>query len=72
MISTILIFPIVACLLVMLVKKKAFATFMVNAYSIIHFVCTLLLVTGVGNKSVPYFAVDSTNSIFLLVYLWYF
>ncbi|MBR6722896.1 hydrogenase [bacterium] len=67
MISTILIFPIVACFLVMLVKKKAFATFMVNAYSIIHFVCTLLLVTGVGNKSVPYFAVDSTNSIFLLV-----
>ena len=67
MISTILIFPIVACLLVMFVKKKAFATLMVNAYAIIHFICTLLMVTGIGNKSVPYFAVDSTNSIFLIV-----
>ena len=72
MISTILIFPIVACLLVMLVRKKAFATFMVNVYAIIHFVCTMLMVSGIGKKSVPYFALDNTNSIFLIVLLFIF
>jgi formate hydrogenlyase subunit 3/multisubunit Na+/H+ antiporter MnhD subunit len=67
MISTILIFPIVACLLVMLVRKKVFSTLMVNLYAIIHFVCTMLMATGIGNKNVPYFAFDNTNSIFLIV-----
>ena len=67
MISTILIFPIIACVLVMLVKKKAFGTLMVNAYAIVHFICTLLLAAGIWENTVPYFAVDSTNIIFLIV-----
>lgn len=66
MISTILIFPIIACILVLLIQNKKFNTFMVNLYAILHFVITILLVNGQG-KSIPYFAIDSTNLIFLLV-----
>jgi len=68
MINTILIFPIVACILVLLVKNKTFDTFMVNAYAILHFVICVLLTAGIGKGAdIPYFSVDNTNMIFLLV-----
>lgn len=67
MISTILIFPIIACLLVLLIKNKAFDTFLVTAYAIVHFVVTIMLALGHGDKAIPYFAVDNTNLIFLIV-----
>lgn len=68
MINTILIFPIIACILVLLVKNKTFDTWMVNAYAVVHFVISILLVSGkAGNGGIPYFAVDNTNGIFLLV-----
>lgn len=67
MISTLLIFPIIACILVLLFKNKTFNTLLVSSYAVIHFICTVLLIKGFGNKSIPYFALDNTNSIFLLV-----
>lgn len=68
MINTILIFPIIACILVLLIKNRTFDTFMVNAYAIVHFVISVMLVAGKGSGlSVPYFTVDHTNGIFLLV-----
>ena len=67
MISTILIFPIIACILVLLIKNKAFDTFLVNLYAFIHFIATLMLAFKKTENSIPYFAVDSTNLIFLIV-----
>ncbi len=68
MINSILIFPILACVLVLLIKNKTFNTWMVNLYAVLHFVVTALLAAGVGAKtSIPYFAIDNTNMIFLIV-----
>lgn len=68
MINTILIFPIIACLLVLIIKNKTFNTWMVNLYAILHSVITVLLVSGHGDKTgIPYFAIDNTNMIFLIV-----
>ena len=68
MINTILIFPIIACLIMIFVKNKAFNTFLVSAYSVIHFVMTMLIAFGVGNKTPNvYFGIDNTNLIFLIV-----
>lgn len=68
MINTILIFPIIACILMALVKKKAFDCAMVNVYAILHFVSSILLMFGIGKDgTIPYFSVDNTNLIFLLI-----
>ena len=68
MINTILIFPIIACILVLIIKNKTFNTWMVNLYAVLHFVITVLLASGHGTKNgIPYFAVDNTNMIFLIV-----
>lgn len=68
MINTILIFPIIACILVLIIKNKTFNTWMVNLYAVLHFVITVLLASGHGVKNgIPYFAVDNTNMIFLIV-----
>lgn len=68
MINTLLIFPIVACLLMVFIKNKTFNTMMVNLYAIVHFVITTMLTVGVGSRTgIPYFAVDNTNLIFLMV-----
>ena len=67
MISTLLIFPIIACILTLLIKNRKFNTFLVCLYAVVHFVITVLLTLGYGEKSIPYFAVDNTNLIFLIV-----
>ena len=68
MINTILLFPIVACLLMLVIKNRVFSTFMVNAYAIVHAVITTLLAMNIGREGgIPYFAVDNTNLIFLIV-----
>lgn len=68
MINTLLIFPIVACLLMVFIKNKTFSTMMVNLYAIVHFVITAMLTVGAGSRTgIPYFAVDNTNLIFLIV-----
>ena len=51
-----------------LVKKKAFDCAMVNVYAILHFVSSILLMFGIGKDgTIPYFSVDNTNLIFLLI-----
>ncbi len=67
MINTILIFPIVACLIMLFVKNKIFNNIMVGLYAIVHFVCTVLLLKGYGRGSSHYFALDNVNMIFLFV-----
>lgn len=68
MINTLLIFPIVACLLMVFIKNKTFNTMMINLYAVVHFVITAMLTVGVGSRTgIPYFAVDNTNLIFLMV-----
>ena len=68
MINTLLIFPIIACILVLLIKNKTFNTILVNLYAVLHITITGLLAAGFGSKvGIPYFAVDNTNLIFLLV-----
>ena len=62
MINMILIFPIIACLLVLIIKNKTFNTWMVNLYAVLHFVITVLLASGHGAKNgIPYFAVDISD-----------
>lgn len=69
MINTILLFPIIAGALMFLFRRKWFDSFMLNLYAILHFVITLFLTFQTDAKStiIPYFAVDNTNKIFLLV-----
>ena len=68
MINTILLFPIIACLLMFIIRNKTFDCFMINAYAIVHSVITTLLALNIGREtSQPYFAVDNTNLIFLIV-----
>ncbi len=68
MINTILIFPIIASVLMFIFRNKHFATLLVNLYAILHMIISLLLVLGVSyGTNTRYFAVDSTNLIFLLI-----
>jgi len=69
MINTILLFPIIAGALMFLFRRKWFDSLMLNSYAILHFVITLFLTFQTDAKStiIPYFAVDNTNKIFLLV-----
>ena len=43
MINTILIFPIIAGILMLLVRKRAFDNLLLNVYAIMHFIITLML-----------------------------
>ena len=68
MINSILIFPIIAGILMLIVRKRFFDNLMLNLYAILHFVVTLFLVFDKGVQiTIPYFAIDGTNKIFLLV-----
>lgn len=68
MINSLLLFPVIAGILMFVIRNKSFGNILLNIYAVLHFVLTLVLtfVTDV-NKSIPYFAVDNTNRIFLLV-----
>lgn len=68
MINTILIFPVIAGLLMLIVRKRAFDNFMLNLYALLHFIITLVLTFGShAEKFTGYFAVDGTNKLFLLI-----
>lgn len=67
MINIILLFPIIACLIMLVVKNKTFDKLMVSLYAVIHFIATVFLLKGYGRGSCSYFAVDNVNMIFLLV-----
>ena len=68
MINTILIFPILACLLLLVIKNRIFANLMLNLYAFIHVITTVYLTTHTDmDLTIPYFSVDNTNLIFLIV-----
>ncbi len=68
MINTILIFPIIASVLMFIFRNKHFATLLVNLYAILHTVISVSFAMGLNyGAKTRYFALDSTNLIFLLV-----
>ena len=68
MISTLLLFPIIASIFMLIARKQILNKIMLNIYAVIHFIITTLLVFNNSiTKSIPYFAVDNTNKIFLLI-----
>lgn len=68
MINMILLFPLAACILVLLIRNRFFNIWMVNLYALVHIAASGLLVFGNEKTAgLPYFAVDNTNGIFLIV-----
>ncbi len=71
MINLILLFPLLACLILFLFKNRTLNNLMINLYAIIHFAISLSFC--LGKDWLPmwqpskFFAVDSTNCIFLMV-----
>ena len=66
MISSILIFPIIACVLMYIIRNKTFDKLMFNAYAILQFVLTVLLMVKKPENN-QYFGLDPANTVFLLV-----
>ena len=71
MINLILLFPLFACLILAIFKKKFLNNLMVNLYAVLHFIVATaaclnieLLPMWSGNR---FFAADNTNKIFLMV-----
>ena len=67
MINLLLIFPIIACLIMLVFKAKWMNNFFINLYAIIHLVVSVLCATKLPIESSKYFLVDECNIIFLLV-----
>ena len=68
MINTLLLFPVIAGILMLIVRKRFFDNLILNIYAIMHIVISSILVFGKDvQTSIPYFAADNTNKIFLLV-----
>lgn len=72
MINLILIFPIVACLILFILKKQKLNNIMIVLYAIIHL--TISIAAILANKellpfwqNIKFFALNELNSIFLLV-----
>ena len=66
MIGLILTFPIFACLIMFLFKKRFLNNFMINLYALLHLAVSILSIWGIESKG-TYFAIDETNKIFLLI-----
>ena len=67
MINLLLIFPIIACLIMLIFKAKWMNNFFINLYAIVHFVVSVLCAVNLPVASSKYFLVDSCNIIFLLI-----
>lgn len=71
MTSLILLFPLLACLILFIFKKRALNSLMLNVYAVIHFITSLAYCLDWDflpiQDSCKFFAVDSTNKIFLMV-----
>lgn len=71
MINLILLFPLLACLILFLFKSKFLNNLMINLYALLHFVVSLAFCLNVDFLPMwqpsKFFAVDSTNKIFLMV-----
>lgn len=71
MINLILLFPLLACLILFIFKKKFLNNLLICSYAVIHFLVSLAFCCGWDFlPMVPpcrFFAVDNTNKIFLMV-----
>lgn len=71
MINLILLFPLLACIILFLFKSKFLNNLMINLYALLHFVVSLAFCLNVDFLPMwqpsKFFAVDSTNKIFLMV-----
>lgn len=71
MINLILLFPLLACLILFLFKSKFLNNLMINLYALLHFVVSLAFCLNIDLlpmwQTSKFFAVDSTNKIFLMV-----
>ena len=71
MINLILLFPLLACIILFLFKSKFLNNLMINLYALLHFVVSLAFCLNIDFlpmwQSSKFFAVDSTNKIFLMV-----
>ena len=71
MINLILLFPLLACLILFLFKSKFLNNLMINLYALLHFLVSLAFCLNVDFLPMwqpsKFFAVDSTNKIFLMV-----
>ena len=68
MISLILIFPIIACLILFLIKNRALNNLMINLYAFIHIICSICLCIEYNPFDIKQnlFAADELNKIFLI------
>ena len=71
MINLILLFPLLACIILFLFKSKFLNNLMINLYALLHFVVSLAFCLNIDFLPMwqpsKFFAVDSTNKIFLMV-----
>ena len=69
MISLILIFPIIVCLILFLIKNRALNNLMINLYAFIHIICSICLCIEYNPFDIKQnlFAADELNKIFLIV-----
>jgi len=71
MIDIILIFPLIACLILFIFKKKFLNDFLTIFYAIIHFIISLCFCFNLNTisflKTTKFFEIDDINKIFLMV-----
>ena len=71
MINLILLFPLLACLILFIFKKKFLNNLLICSYAVIHFLVSLAFCCGWDFLPMVhpcrFFAVDNTNKIFLMV-----
>ena len=68
MINLLMIFPIIAGILMLLIRHRGFSKFLLNVYAILHFIISSSLVFNIVNEPQgSYFAIDGVNKIFLII-----
>ena len=71
MINLILLFPLFACLILLIFKKEKLNNLMLNLYALIHFIGTLGFCFGKDLlpfwSPIPFFSVNNKNLIFLAI-----
>jgi hydrogenase-4 component F len=66
MISVMLLFPVVAAVLLFVIKSRALNIITLLLYSFIYFISSIMLVRKPVNFT-PYFALDNLNTIFIII-----
>ena len=71
MISLILLFPLLACLILFIFKKRVLNSLMLDIYALLHFIISLAYCFNFDfmpmQEACKFFAIDNTNKIFLMV-----